>query len=288
MQDLTHPKQILVPTDFTEVGDCAIQHGIKLAKIFKSELSLLHIIDNTTKKTFKESADFKKSAQSKLSEIAEQIKVKEDLIVNVILEEGSIFDKIKEIGEKINSHLIVMGTHGRKGMQFITKSYALKVIGDSKVPFVVVQTKPPKDETYKSIVLPLDISKEAKEKVIWAIYYGKMFRSKIHILVANETDSYLAKLVKNNLIYTKKLFDKNEIEYEINVSEGNSNNVSEEAIAFAKKIDSGLIIIMTTKQYGIDDFIMGAQEQRLITNSEGIAVMCVNPRKDLTIRGGIK
>ena len=47
-------KQILVPTDFSEVGNCAIQHGIELSRIFKNDLTIVHIIDETTKKVFKD------------------------------------------------------------------------------------------------------------------------------------------------------------------------------------------------------------------------------------------
>ena len=60
--------------------------------------------------------------------------------------------------------LIVMGTHGVKGIQRLTGSYALKVIRHSKVPFIVVQTKKSSGEI-KDIVLPIKFSQETKSKL---------------------------------------------------------------------------------------------------------------------------
>ena len=47
-----------------------------------------------------------------------------------------------------------MGTHGMKGMQKLTGSWALKVIVKSKVPFIVVQDPPADQERYHNIVFP--------------------------------------------------------------------------------------------------------------------------------------
>ena len=37
---------ILVPTDFTSVADCALNHALKLASILKVSIGLLHIVEN--------------------------------------------------------------------------------------------------------------------------------------------------------------------------------------------------------------------------------------------------
>ena len=42
-------KNILVPTDFSEVCDNALEHGIEIAKFFNYDLCILHVIDKNTK-----------------------------------------------------------------------------------------------------------------------------------------------------------------------------------------------------------------------------------------------
>lgn len=271
---------ILVPTDFTEVGDNAIAHGIEFSKIFKNKLLLLHVVDANTKKHFKVSdSELVKATKEKLTELKNNLLETHEIEIDIIAKEGNIFETINQIAEEVNARIVVMGTHGKKGIQHIVGSYALKVISQSQVPYVVVQKKPPIKEGYKNIILPMDVSREAKQKVLWAIYLGKLFRSNIHILVAHETDPFLSRKVKNNLVYTKRQFEKNEVSYEIHISDKSSNTLDKHALKFAKDVNAGLIIIMTTKQYGIDDYIIGPGEQRIITNSDELPVMCVNPRQ---------
>lgn len=274
-------KQVLVPTDFSEVGDCAILHGIEFSKTLKLELSILHVIDATTKKIFS-SENLEDVARNKLQQIADDIGNKHNIKVNTIAKEGSIFEVINSVAEEINALIVVMGTHGKKGIQYLIGSYALKVITGSKVPYVVVQRKPPISGELNNIIFPLDMSKETKQKVNWAIYLGKLLKSTIHLVVAKETEAVAARKVKNNLIFAKKLLDDYQIKYEIHLASEPSSGLDKYAIKFAKEINAGLIIIMTEKDY----VTMGSPEQKMITNEEQIPVMCINPRKDLSIDTG--
>ena len=74
---------------------------------------------------------------------------------SVIVKTGNIFEEIKSIIGECDAEIAVMGTHGMKGLQKFTGSWALKVIAGSKAPFVVVQDKPTEADIHK-IVLPLD------------------------------------------------------------------------------------------------------------------------------------
>ena len=90
----------------------------------------------------------------------------------LMFEKGSIFTAIADFvnqkgvpdDKKKNVDLVLMGTHGMKGMQKLTGSWALKVIVKSKVPFIVVQDAPADEERYHNIVFPVDFKKENKGK----------------------------------------------------------------------------------------------------------------------------
>jgi len=147
---------ILIPWDFTPVAEHALQHGFKFANRAKSKkIVLLHII-----KTDKEYDD----AFSRLSQIAKDFQGVNNLDIEPMVRKGTIFTTIGEVATEIQSELVVMGTHGLRGMQKLTGSWALKVIVNSKVPFVVVQ-EPPKEDELKHIVFPIDFKRENKEKL---------------------------------------------------------------------------------------------------------------------------
>ncbi|NSW95738.1 MAG: hypothetical protein HPY62_13605 [Bacteroidales bacterium] len=68
----------------------------------------------------------------------------------------------------------------------------------------------------------------------------------------------------------------NNIEYEIH--EMTKGKFAQQTIDFAQKIKADLILIMTTKNITMADYMLGASEQYIIANSSKIPVCCVNPR----------
>jgi nucleotide-binding universal stress UspA family protein len=261
-------KTILVTWDFSNVSEYALQHAIRAAKIIDSNVTLLHI-------TAKEKENVE--AERRLQIVLDEATKKYDFTPNYIIKEGSIFSTISEVANELCAIFVVMGTHGIKGMQKITGSWALKVIAGTKVPFLVVQ-KPPKDSQLEVIAYPIDYKKEDKQKSVWAVYLHKYFKSKIHILVEKSTDSSLAKQIHNNVIFTKNIFDNQGIEYDVEEALG-QKDFSEEVIDFAQKINANAILITTSKKLEVTDYMFGATEQQVIANKESISVMCVNPKE---------
>jgi len=273
-------QQIVVPTDFSETGNCAILHGVELAKIYEKELTLIHIIDSSTSKLFK-SPVTEADVKNTLDSIAGKTQAEHNIKVNTIVRVGNIFEDINKITASINGLMVVIGTHGIIGLQHIVGSRSLKLIRGSKAPYIVVQKENETFGDYKNIVLPIDFSKESKEKVVWAGYFGRHHQSKIHILTATDKDVSYARRVANNLLFTQKFLEKMGVSYEIHISDKNSYVLDRYDIQLASEVKAGLVVIMTTKHYGIDDHIIGPPEQRIINNSEKIPVMCINPRKEV-------
>lgn len=269
---------ILVPWDFTRVAESALFHAVRVSKIVNNEITLLHI----TKKT-----SHNAEALEKMEKYVNEFKDKSGIKPNIIAREGNIFTTINEVCDEIDANLVIMGTHGIRGMQKLTGSWALKVIVGSKVPFVVVQDDPLTEDTqehFREIVFPVDFRKENKEKINSVLYLAKYYNSKVHLIVPNTTNDVLKKKIANNVVFAKKMFGEREIEFSITNAEG--ANFADETIMFAQKLQADLILIMTTKDIGFADYVMGAAEQSIIANTAKIPVMCVNPRKDLRKLGG--
>lgn len=121
---------ILVPTDYSEVADCAINHALKLASFLQGKIILMHVVAKE---------DEVKSNMEKLQKIADELQRTHIIKISPMVKVGNIFDDIGGVAKEINARLIIMGTHGVKGFQHITGSYAIKVITNSSTPFIVVQ-----------------------------------------------------------------------------------------------------------------------------------------------------
>jgi nucleotide-binding universal stress UspA family protein len=262
-------KLIVVPWDFTPVADHALEHAAKISRMVANDICLLHIVDPGIK------AKDELIKRTSLKQLTEDNSKKYNVPITSHISKGSIFSAIAEFANEKEASLVVMGTHGMKGMQKLTGSWALKVIVKSKIPFIVVQDPPLDQERYHNIVFPVDFRGENKQKIKMAIFMGKYFESKIHMLVGVSTDKNLLKKTNVNLNYAVKYLMQNNIEYEIHkIPKG---NFAEQTIDFAQKTKADLILIMTTKNITVADFVMGASEQYIIANSSKIPVCCVNP-----------
>lgn len=263
-------KKIIVPWDFTDVAKNALAHALKMAKILENTIVLMHIV-----KKEKEMEE----AQTRLQKIAEEEAKKTEIPIEVLIKTGTIFTTIGEYTkENEDINLVIMGTHGMKGMQKLTGSWALKVIVSSHAPFIVVQDPPSEKITYDKIVFPINFKSENREKLIWAIYFGKVFKAKIHFVKQDVSDANLLKKVNQNLNFAKKYLNKYGVEFEIATAD-KSLRFAQATINYAKEIEADVMMIMTTKNIGTLDYVVGASEQFIIANTARIPVMCVNPRK---------
>ena len=265
-----HKKLIVVPWDFTPVAEYALAHAIKISRMVGNEICLLHIVDSGI------SSQDETQKKKQLQQLTEENAKKSNVQIIYHISKGSIFTAIAEYANEKEASLVVMGTHGMKGMQKLTGSWALKVIVKSKIPFIVVQDAPADLERYHNIVFPVDFRGENKEKMRMAIFMGKYFDSKIHMLVSLSSDKNLLKKTNVNLNFSIKYLIQNNIEYEIH--EVPRGNFAQQTIDFAQKINADLLLIMTTKNITMADYVMGATEQYMIANSSKIPVCCVNPK----------
>ena len=170
---------ILVPTDFSETCQNAINHGVELAEYLDLKLMILHVINRINKETKsqlkKEKLDISAIAE-KLNDIANDIRERSRLTVETLTREGSIFDEINQAAVDLGARLMVMGTHGKKGLQHVFGSYALKVVTKSPVPTIVVQDTS-FGKGYSDIVFPINSFTEARQQVQWAIHMARTFGS---------------------------------------------------------------------------------------------------------------
>lgn len=272
MESKNEKKTLIVPWDFSEVAKNALYHAIKISRTINTDITLLHIgkEDDNTVVRMNES-------------ISECLQLK-NINIKWIIKDGSIFTTIRETAEAMGSVFVVMGTHGMTGVQKLIGSKALKVIAESNVPFIVVQ-KSPTDTPFKNIVMPVDFTRENKEKLRWADFIARYFNIKLHLFVPFIADQTLLKKTKANLVFAKNFLDERGIQYEIKASQ-QKGKFSDQTVAYAEEVGGDLIMIMTTKNIGIADYIFAADEQAIIANKPGIPVMCINPRLDVNKFGG--
>lgn len=261
-------KTILVPVDFTKVSDNALDHAIRVAQTIQADVSVVHIISD--KKGITE-------ARMKLDALKEITLKERNVSINTIARIGSIFEDIDKVASEIDANLIIMGTHGLRGMQFLTGSRALKIVTESMVPFIIVQERPIRPNGYHKLVVPLDLHKETKQKLSLVADMAKYFGSKVHLISPGETDEFLKNQLERNIIFAEQYFTEKNIPYEVEITEAKTSGFVTALLKYSASIEADLICIMNFFDAGFMSIFSSSYEQQLITNEAQIPVLCVNP-----------
>lgn len=262
---------VLVPTDFTAVGDNAISQAAEAARFLGYKVVVLHVIDKTTKAQLKKESLDETSVENKLQVIVDDIKSAYGIEAEGMAREGSIFTTISDVAKELGANLLYLGTHGKVGMQHLTGSYALKVVTSSPAPVIVVQ-KRSFDEGYHHIVLPITSDSGPWEKTKWAAHIAKQFRSEIHIYQMNGSE------IDEAVNQITEFFDKNDVKYTVREAAKNTN-FARQITDYATSNNADLVMIMTDPDQSFAKFFLGSWDEQIIFNAAQIPVMCINPRK---------
>lgn len=145
---MTYPKTILVPTDFGEPSEAALDTAIEYAKAFGSEIVVMHAFeipvvgfpDGAMIATAELTARILEGAQLGLDR---QIKSREGCGVTIrgMVKQGDPYRMVNDTADEVGAGLIALGTHGRKGLsRALLGSVAEKVVRTAHVPVLTVHS----------------------------------------------------------------------------------------------------------------------------------------------------
>ncbi len=147
------PKSILVPTDFSEYSDKALQMAIDIAKQFKCKIYLLHVIGTVIPSTYlsyysldpqtvnlmeKGNVD---AAQKMLTEQLAKIPNSKSIEIIANIRNGTpYYEEILRDQQEKKIDLIVIASHGKTGLlSHLIGSVAERVVRSAKCPVLLVR-----------------------------------------------------------------------------------------------------------------------------------------------------
>ena len=142
-------KHILVPVDGSETSLQAVSKAAELAKVFNSEVTAVYVLDPYPFTGV--GADFAygqaqylsaatAEANKALEHVTERMKDTGVTVKTLVGEGHAIHEGIVRVGENVGADLIVMGSHGRRGLEkLVLGSVAQRVLQTAKVPVLVVR-----------------------------------------------------------------------------------------------------------------------------------------------------
>ncbi|MCX8021999.1 MAG: universal stress protein [Syntrophorhabdaceae bacterium] len=142
-------EKILCPLDFSDYTDEIVKYGVSIAKKFDSTLHLLHVIPNLNYFSPYESfltpenlVVLEKNIEREIKKDFDKVIEKIDIPVKTSIRTGIAFVEIIDYARTEGIDLIVMGTHGRSGIEHILiGSVAEKVVRKSACPVLTIRPK---------------------------------------------------------------------------------------------------------------------------------------------------
>ena len=281
--------KILVPIGFSEQSIIALGQAFNLAKIKNSDVILLSVIEGQSmiESLFLDdkSDELKAKVKSKLEDIASVYSSKYGVDVDTMVAKGRVYEEVNKVADMISADLIVMGTNGVNSKSKFIGSNAEKVVRLSKCPVITIKGKSHRDGC-ENIILPLDLEKQTKEKVTYALEYARYWDATIRIVsvVLRDNHEVRAKLIKNIKQVEQFILDAG-VKCTSEIVEGEKKrNLGDFVFDYEKKFDADMIMIMTKKEELTLSNNISVTARYIINNSD-IPVMSIRPKEVKHITG---
>jgi len=138
---------ILLAVDFTPVTDTVARQAIELCQAFKARLSLVHVVEFTQMDLSNDlilpqelelDQELMKQSKQRLEELAENLGIDKS---ECFVSQGSTRREILRLAKELNTNLIVIGSHGREGIQRLLGSTANAVLHGAPCDVLAVRIK---------------------------------------------------------------------------------------------------------------------------------------------------
>lgn len=271
-------KKILVPTDFSEQAQFALDLAYGIATKNSATVQLLNVVEAPHGTSFNAMGEVTapdgmdsvffgqllKRQNEQLTALVKDSKYK-DIDLEGKVEIGNPYESISRtiVDKKVD--LVVMGTQGSSGLEEVfVGSNTEKVVRRSKCPvFTVKKSMDP--NAINDIVFATNMRNNSKSLVEELLKLQKLFDAKLHIVSINtpstfETDRYYKKEMK-------KFVDEYQIEnYSLNVY---NDDVEEDGIVFfAEDIDADMIALGTHGRRGISHLLSGSIAEDVVNHAK--------------------
>ena len=268
--------KLLVPTDFSEVAQSAMQHAIKFAEIINADVILLHVVS---------SREEVEEAKEKLSkEITLGSSFSSSCNVTSFVRIGNIFEDIGDVAAELGISLIFMGTHKASRWQKLVGSRAIKVITSSPVPFIVTQEKLMNSNGYDNIVVPLDLNVETKQKLELVAKIAHYFDSQVHLLTNDNSDEFIKTKLKANQVWASNYLESKDIKNSSHLVD-QVDSLTEGIFKLSKEVDADLIAIMNLADETVLGLYENSFQEEIVANDLKVPVLCVNPHPVTKVSG---
>lgn len=289
---------VLVPTDGSEGARIGARRGIDLAATAGADLHVVSVVDTHEIESGEASGDqteqerlLETEAQQAIDSISGLARTHLSGRVTTAIERGTPFRTINEYVDTHDIDLIVMGTHGRTGLErAILGSVAEKTLRTAAVPIVTVTPNADLGEIgdgrYEDILLPTDGSEGAELAIEWGTTLAQVYDATVHTVYSVDTSRFggaeeigaiydaLEQTGRDALETVRKRARAADISVTGNIANGPAART---ILSHAEEDDVDLIVMGTHGRSGVRRYLIGSVTETVVRHAD-VPVCCVPMR----------
>lgn len=223
---------------------------------------LFHVIKNKADKAL---------AKAKFQKIIEGLRFADRKIITFRIIIGNTCDEVCKAIEIIHPAIVVMGTHGAKGMQKIFGSHIEKIIMGSGSPLLITRGATHL-EKMKTIVMPYSFDRESLQITTFAASMAKKFGATIHLVAHHDNNEVHEEAISNNQKIVEQFMEENEVDFKI-INLPMEKDFDSELQDYSGSVHADVIAAAYTNDNKI---ITNVHMQKICENIYKIPVLTVN------------
>lgn len=286
---------ILVPTDGSEGARIGARRGIDLAATIGADLHVLSVVDTHEIEPDRASDDrteqerlLEREAERAVDSVSGTARTHLSGRIATAIERGTPFEIINEYVETHDIDLVVMGTHGRTGLErALLGSVAEKTLRTTTVPVVTVTPDADiaevGDEPYEDVLLPTDGSEGAELAIEWGITLAEVYDATVHTVYSVDTSRYggaegiaeiyeaLERTGREALETVRERARAADVSVTGNIADGPPART---ILSYSEEGDVDLIVMGTHGRSGVRRYLIGSVTETVVRHAD-VPVCCV-------------
>jgi len=272
--------KILVPIDFSECSELALEVAATLAKESGAKILLLHmlglseaVLTKDEAQEFMEAKFYMMLAKKRFAEFKDKEYLK-GIQVAEMVQNYKIFEEMNQVALEQKVDLIVMGSHGTGNLgRFFVGSNTEKVVRTSHVPVLVIKERV-SDFKMDKVVFACDFKIEGVPAYHKALQMIGPWNAQIHVVYINQPHVHFrssGEIIKEMEAFMR-VAHHGEVPAHIHVKHRNGYSAEEGLYEYAEECGADLIAIPTHGRRGLAHFFQGSIGEDL-ANHANLPVM---------------
>ncbi len=264
-------KKILVPVDFSNYSEYALEVAAKIARSKQAEIIVLHmmglseaVLTKDESQEFLEAQYYMKLAKKRFTTFLNRPYLK-GIPLREMVQNYKVFSEINQVAKEQNVELIIMGSHGvTDGIKDIfVGSNTEKVVRTSEIPVLVIKKQIP-DFEIDRIVMAWHFKDENVTTYRKAKRFADLFSAELHLVYINLPaynflSSSQIEEKMNSFMQNTGIDQKVEVYCDYSVEKG--------ILKYADKMKADVVAIATHGRRGLHHFLVGSIGEDLANHS---------------------